>query len=270
MYCAEAAPRLAEAALATFKASPFGELYNGSFVRPGVSCAAHGHNISGGEDQCFPGLQIFYLTELAKIETGISIPAVQQKYARRYGLDIEVVRLMTVCTCHPDSQVSRAVSSACSALEPVTASWVTSGEGRALSCTEGPYVAAARSLATLKASKEFAMHLHDQVEATNCSALGFSFQTPETDPCYPAMRVWTRTPDSPDADLKRAQDIKTSLFSGGAERIMQEYNLDPLLANGPSCNCLPQSQEGQAAGASCAQLGAAGRSPVRDFWPGRP
>jgi len=269
MYCAEAAPRLAEAALATFKAGPFGELYNTSFVLPGVSCAAHGYNMSGGEDRCFPGVQIFYMNNFGRAVLGISIPAVEQRYARRYGLDTATVQLMTVCNCHPDSVMMQVEGSTCSQLDSAPASWVTTGEGRALVCTQGPYVAAARALATLKASKVFYMHLNNQVEGTNCSALGFSFQKPEMDPCYPNLRMWTRTPDSQDTDLTRAQKIKTGLLSGGAERMLQKYGLDPLLANDPGCNCLPQSPEGQAASARCAQLGAAGRSPVRDFWPGQ-
>ena len=46
--------------------------------------------------------------------------------------------------------------------------------GRLLMCDQGPFLYATRSLATIKASPQLAMHLGDQIAPVNCSTLGFT------------------------------------------------------------------------------------------------
>jgi len=269
-YCAEAPARVAEAALATFKAGPFGTLFNASFAHAGESCASRGFGLAAGEDPCFPGLQVFYLSQHGRIVMAVSIPTAQDNYGRLYGISAETVQLMTQCTCHPQSQVARATGDACSALDSVQGSWVhrDPADDSELMCDQGPYVVAARALATLKSSSQLTMHRFDRVAPVGCSELGFPVEFPPIDHCFPPMRIWTRTAIDTDAGIQRAQTVEEQLFSGGAEALARLYHLDPLLVNEAGCNCLPQSSVGRSSAARCAELGPAGRSPVRDFWGG--
>mmetsp|Transcript_48686 Transcript_48686/g.139184 ORF Transcript_48686/g.139184 Transcript_48686/m.139184 type:complete len:328 (+) Transcript_48686:69-1052(+) len=266
-YCAQGPSRLVEAALATFKAAPFGGLFIEQFAKPDQDCASRGYTVSAGEDGCFPGVQTFFKQAGQKDTFGRMIDNATALYGALYGYSPETARLMNFCTCHPQSEVANIAGSDCEALASVVGSWVARDptDGHELTCSQGPFVATARSLASLKATRQLPLHRFDMVVAANCSARGFPVESSAIHECYPLMKTWTRSKST--VSLERSV---AAVGSPAVDRFIQQHSLDQqVFGLDPDCSCLADSHSGRAAAAKCAKAGPAARSPVRDFWDGR-
>ncbi len=297
-YCAQGAPRAAQAALAVRKASPVGALFNASFGRAGASCADRGYSVGGGgDDPCTPGVAVSYRDAGGAAAFNASEARALAAYAARFDLDADTARRMVTCTCHPSSALLLNKRThdphrlECAALNAsTTGSWVHRDPYRAdydgMLCDQGPFILATRSLSVLKSSPQLAMHLHDQIAPVPCSDRGYTQLYPPADHCYPPMHMYTQTPIEHDAGVLEAIAAEKRLTCNYTEtpaacttgfpafaKAHQIAGDVAILNNNLGCNCLGRSTVGQQMARECwpasgQPAGAIPHSPVRDWWNG--
>ena len=203
LYCAEGAPRPAEAALALYKAGPSGGYYNESAGVSGT-CAGAGFAVSTGSDQCAPEVVGFVRSAADLPKAQAQRQASIDAFARHNNISSAVARLMSQCTCAPGSDDMAAAQGKCaSGLAGWIGAWVHRdpfNRDAQLICDEGPFVFATRALAVLKSSPQLPMHFRDQISPLGCPALGFPLRFPPADHCFTfnatmALHIYTKTKD---------------------------------------------------------------------------
>jgi hypothetical protein len=210
----------------------------------------------------------------------------QATFAKLFNIPYGTAQLMTNCTCHPKSLALVTAGQSCSLLNSTVGSWVhrnpynSSYDG--MMCDEGPFVLATRTLQTLKASPQLAMHLGDQIAPVSCMEQGYPERYPIVDHCYPPMHIYSRTPIPHDAGVLESIAVETKLTcnytttpsscSTGFPAFAKTHGINDvtILNNNLGCNCLGWSNVGKQMAQAC-WSGAASdipHSPVRDWWAG--
>ena len=303
------------ASLALRQAPPLGALFNASVAVPTDDCAALGYAVPSNDDDdpCLSAattVSAYHRTVADRAAYRRTLSSALAAYASTNSLALPTVRLLLACACASPSTLAARCA-------PVVAQnymgcWIHHDPypfgshpnslvpDRRLMCDEGPFVVAVRSLATLKSSPQLAMHLGDQISVMHlgdqisvaspsttptscCAALGFPYQYPPIDHCYPPMRIRTRT-----ADIATDEGVNESVWL--ERNLTNGYNNTPddgfvafalgrlkiapptaaLLNNYLGCNCLPESAVGKQMALECWSGNASAdlpHSPVRDLWP---
>jgi len=267
--CAQSDARTIEGFLALKKAGPHGKAFFRTHAYK-TTCEAMGFTLPGGEDACYPKIQLFFRQEdhrgaYARFERNLL-----RSYGGKWSIPEETIVLLAACTCHPHSAAMRAVHGQCERLENMTGSWIhrdpESNEG--LICFEGPMQQATYSLATMKSSVQVMMHMADQVSPLPCSEHGFKEKHEDPDQCFPRMNLWAKTkPFGSDRGIRQSRRVEYDLF------INQNYTTwakkmglnTEVLQTAPGCNCLPDSELGRQL-SYCATAGK--RPPINDWWLG--
>jgi len=266
--CIDGPSRALEASLAVFKAGPAGMLVNETYAKPNTTCAGLGYKTSS-PDSCWNGLMAHRFKANANFDEGPLLDALDQ-YAKRWSLDKDTALDIFTCTCDPGSVSRNSLDEGVCESFPFVGSFVhrdpETQEG--LVCNHGPYIHALRSLAVLKSSVQLPMHMHDTVSPVTCDKLGFPEEMPRQSGCYPPLREFTRERADVDKGTVGLQRLENYLVNdGGMARFVASNGLNPMLNNGPACNCLPQSAVGSASLPDC-QAQSLPRSPERDHWEG--
>mmetsp|Transcript_65557 Transcript_65557/g.147850 ORF Transcript_65557/g.147850 Transcript_65557/m.147850 type:complete len:330 (-) Transcript_65557:34-1023(-) len=266
--CIDGPSRALEASLAVFKAGPAGMLANDTYAKPNTTCAGRGYK-SSAADMCWTELRAYRFNANASFAADPMWDAMYQ-YASKWNLDKDTARIIFECTCDPGSLPRNNHERGTCASLPFVGSFVhqdpETHEG--LVCNQGPYAHALRSLAVLKSSAQLPMHLHDTVSPVTCDKLGFPEEMPRQSGCYPPLREFTRERADVDKGTVGLQRLENYLVNdGGMARFVASNGLNPMLNNGPACNCLPQSAVGSASLPDC-QAQSLPRSPERDHWEG--
>lgn len=265
LLCFEGPPRLAEGALALKKAGVKGELYNMVFCSS-LSCAERGYAFSAGEDDCYPGVQTFARESPDVALFQVAEATAKQYYANVWNLTDEQVALMAACTCHPGSAAMAARSASCGSIG-LTGSWTHHdpfyGENQ-LMCDDGPFQYSTYALATLKTTAQMPMHRLDQITPLPCSQVGFGYQNPADDHCFPKLKMNFATSEHGEEDPGCAEAVVVEgvLFNDSfTQDFVPMYGLDEsIFAGTPGCQCVCE------AASDCQPHSS---SPIRDWWNGQ-
>jgi len=269
--CVDGPRRAVEANLATNKAKPSGRMYVLAKAEPGTSCQERGYKVDMHADACDPNVQLWLRNEEDTVKVQRSRDALLMDFREKYLVDEATGVFMEGCTCHPSSYVRKTLEGLGKCTELSTSAygaWVhrSDFDGKPLTCMEGPFEYAVRSLAVLKSSAMLPMHLDDQIAADRCFNLGFGEILNRTDTCFPQMMFFSRRFAGHDKDNQEKDKIMTRLWSENTFKSWAILRSLDVEAFGTSygCSCSPSSQDGQSLASYC--QGEAGRSPVRDYW----
>lgn len=271
LACFEGNARVVEGALAIKKATPRGSMYQDVFAKSNMTCKKRGFHSDSYDDDCYPGLKMYYKKSSDAFQMKLAENTAAQKYMMMYNLDPDSISMMYACSCHISSNSHRTRSDDCNSFQ-MHGSFIEQNpdDNDALLCHGGPYILATRALATLKSSPTLPMHLNDQVLPMSCAERGFNHHFSATDNCFMGIKTWTRRkPDNDgagDDGLKKVAIAERKLFKQkGFQKFEAQYELSDAVLNGiEGCQCSPKSYVGSKLGQICWQPGSS--SPIRDWW----
>lgn len=191
--CAQGSKHVAEGALKLYRSMPRGTVYDSSSVSKGVLCRDVGYNHTGGEDPCYPGLQVFYQSEGGREKFSRLLQSHIKDFFDNTHLTTDEAELIDSCRCVETSYARNHLNTSCSQVQQLLSykplhSFVSQN---GLFCAEGPRGVAAGALRSYLSMPRAELYQGSALLKQSCASLGFLYTTGE-DPCYPGLHMYYR------------------------------------------------------------------------------